>query len=84
MKTPLEYGREAATKFNANDPGHFPGRPLMEGLVANAVKAALKEWLGELDRRLDILIEAGSRDEIMGLEVAAENVGSMIYSIPEE
>ncbi len=39
--TPDDYGREAATKFNANNPGHFPGRPLFEGLVADAIRAAV-------------------------------------------
>lgn len=43
MKTPKEYGVEAATIFNAMNPDHFPGRPLFEGLVASAVRAAVKE-----------------------------------------
>lgn len=42
-KLPLDYAREAATRFNANRDGHFPGRPLFEGLVANAVRAALRQ-----------------------------------------
>lgn len=50
--TPQDYGREAATKFNANNPGHFPGRPLFEGLVANAVQSAVHQereaWLNAL------------------------------------
>lgn len=40
--SPKEYGERAATKFNADNPGHFPGRPLFEGLVANAVRDAVK------------------------------------------
>ena len=43
LKRPLDYGREAATKFNANRPDHFPGRPLFEGIVAHAVMAALNQ-----------------------------------------
>lgn len=38
--TPRERAVAAATTFNANNPAHFPGRPLFEGLVENAVVAA--------------------------------------------
>lgn len=33
---------EAATTWNANNPGEFPGRPLFESLVARAVEQAVK------------------------------------------
>lgn len=39
--TPKERGVAAATVFNANRPGHFPGRPLFEGLVTRAVEEAV-------------------------------------------
>jgi hypothetical protein len=32
---------EAATAWNASDPGDFPGRPLFESLVARAVEQAV-------------------------------------------
>jgi len=32
----------AATTWNANNPGEFPGRPLFEGLVAMAVEQAVR------------------------------------------
>lgn len=48
--TPEEYGRAAATKFNANSEGHFSGRPLLEGLVANAVRAAIADLEEEIVR----------------------------------
>jgi hypothetical protein len=48
--TPREYGQRAATTFNANNPGHFPGRPLFEGVVARAVEEAVaaerERWSG--------------------------------------
>lgn len=47
--SPDEYGRRAATKFNANKPDHFPGRPLFEGVVANAVRDALAEALPDAE-----------------------------------
>lgn len=38
---PGKYAEWAATVFNANDPGHFPGRPLFEGLVDRAVEEGM-------------------------------------------
>lgn len=55
MKTPDEYGVEAATKFNAHNPGHFPGRPLFEGVVAAAVRHAVA-W--ERERIAEMLDKA--------------------------
>ncbi len=41
--TPKERAVRAATIFNAMNPDQFPGRPLFEGLVENAVKDALTD-----------------------------------------
>ncbi len=81
MKTPLEYGKEAATLFSANNPGHFPGRSLFEGLVTHAVQAALKEWLTRAAQRLEVL--ADELDEPI-IRSAASNVRGMIDEIPDE
>jgi hypothetical protein len=38
--SPKERAVACATVWNANNPAHFPGRPLFEGLIENAIKAA--------------------------------------------
>lgn len=38
---PKELAINAASVWNANNPAHFPGRPLFEGVVENAVRIAV-------------------------------------------
>lgn len=35
---------EVCNRWNANQPGHFPGRPLLEGLVSQAIEIAVQDW----------------------------------------
>lgn len=64
--TPKEYGVRAATTWNANNPEHFPGRPLFEGLVANAVTEAVEAALAESRGSGTIQTNSGQKVSVMG------------------
>lgn len=66
--TPKDLAVQAATKFNANSPDHFPGRPLFEGLVASAVSTAIAETV---ERCARVTEEVGGRCHHEGVAVPA-------------
>lgn len=54
--TPEERAAAAANIFNANKPGHFPGRPLFEGLVAAAIREAVAAEREACAKRMENIV----------------------------